>query len=181
MKNALLLLLTGLALVSASCSEISTDPAPARATRVAQTVTVTYARTASTIANDTTLQNPRLEVYLLKPVANSDGTFSYPTLTGATPDFVATATDFANPQPITIATNLTVTDNTPSLGVRLVLTTTNRPGRRANSQRLNAAILVNGVSKFTMVHQGLSFSRTAAPTAGVYTTALDTNVASFVF
>ena len=177
MKNLLFLL--GAALGLASCSDISTDPAPARATRTAQTVTVTYAQTASTIANDTTLLNPRLEVYVVTPTRNDDGTFSYPNVTGAAPTF--TVTNFANPQPLSIATNLTVTENTPSTGIRLVLSTTNRPGRRTNSQRLTAAVLVNGVSKATLTHTGTNFSRTATPTAGLFTTAVETNVSAFVF
>lgn len=177
MKQLFFALLAGL--VFSSCSEISTDPAPVRATRTAQTVTVTYAQTASTIANDTTLQNPRLDVYVLAPTVNADGTISYPTLTGATPAF--TVTNFSNPQPYTVATNVTVTENTPSTGIRLVLTTTNRPGRRTNSQSLTASVVINGTSKQTITHRGLGFSRTAAPTGGVFTTALDTNIAAYLF
>lgn len=177
MKQLFFAMLTGLALTS--CSEISTDPAPARTTRTAQTVTVTYAQTASTIANDTTLQNPRLDVYVLVPTVNADGTISYATLTGAMPAF--TVTNFSNPQPFTVATNVTVSENTPSTGIRLVLTTTNRPGRRANSQNLTASVVINGTSKQTITHRGLGFSRTAIPAAGVFTTALDTNIAAYLF
>lgn len=178
MKNLFFAILTGLAL--ASCSEISTDPAPTRATRTAQTVTITYAQTASTIVSDTTLQNPRLDVYVLTPTANADGTFSYPAITSTTtPAF--TTTNFSAPQPFTVATNLTVAENTPSTGIRLVLRTSNRPGRRANSQRLTATVSVNGVSKATVTHQGTNFSRTASAVSGFFTTTLDTNVAAYLF
>ncbi|WP_022824015.1 hypothetical protein [Hymenobacter norwichensis] len=178
MKNLFFALLAGLVL--ASCSEISTDPAPVRATRTAQTVTITYAQTASTIANDTTLQNPQLNVYVLTPTTNADGTLSYPPITTATvPAF--TTTNFASPQPFTVATNVTVSENTPSTGIRLVLRTTNRPGRRANSQRLTASVVINGASKATVTHQGTNFSRTASATGGFFTTQLDTNVAAYAF
>lgn len=177
MKHVFFAILASLAL--ASCSEISTDPAPARTTRTAQTVTVTYAQTASTIASDTTLQNPRLDIYVVKPTVNDDGTINYPTLTGLTPSF--TVTNFANPQPISIATNLTVAENTPSTGLRFVFSTTNRPGRRANSQRLTASVVVNGTSKATFNHQGTNFSRTAAATGGMYTSTFDTNIAAYAF
>ena len=177
MKHIYLSLLAGLAL--ASCSEISTEPAPARVTRTAQTVTVTYARTASTIVNDTVLVNPRLDVYVLTPTVNSDGTLTYPTLTGTTP--VRTITDFSNPQPISIATNLTVAENTPNTGIRFVFSTTNRPGRRSNSQRLTASVVINGASKATFNHQGTNFSRNASATGGRYTSSSDTNVAAYTF
>ncbi|UOQ67197.1 hypothetical protein [Hymenobacter volaticus] len=178
MKNIFFAVLAGISL--ASCSEISTDPAPTRATRTAQTVTVTYARTASTIAGDTTLQNPRLDVYVLTPTVNTDGTLSYPPITAtSTPAF--TTTDFSNPQPFSVATNLTVTENTPSTGIRLVLRTSNRPGRRNNSQRLTASIVINGASKATATHQGSNFSRTATATGGFFTTTLESNVAAYTF
>ena len=178
MKNLFFAILAGVVL--ASCSEISTDPAPVRATRTAQTVTVSYAQTASTIANDTTLQNPRLDVYVLTPTVNADGTLSYPAITAATtPAF--TTTNFSAPQPFSVATNVTVTENTPSTGIRLVLRTTNRPGRRSNSQRLTASIVINGASKATVTHQGTNFSRTASATGGFFTTTLDSNVAAYTF
>jgi hypothetical protein len=178
MKHLFFALLAGVTL--ASCSEISTDPAPVRATRTAQTVTITYAQTASTIANDTTLQNPRLDVYVLTPTVNTDGTLSYPAITPTTtPAF--TTTNFSAPQPFSVATNLTVAENTPSTGIRLVLRTTNRPGRRTNAQRLTASIVVNGSSKATTTHQGTNFSRTASATGGFFTTTLDSNVAAYTF
>ncbi|HEX8429520.1 hypothetical protein [Hymenobacter sp.] len=182
MKHVFFTLLSGLALVS--CSEISTDPAPVRVTRTAQTVTINYARTASTIASDTLLVDPRLDIYVLTPTVNTDGTLSYPTLTGATPVKTIRGTEFTSAaQSYTVATNLTVSENTPSTGIRLVLSSTNRPGRRANSQRLTANLLVNGVSKTPtpLTLQGSSFTRTAAPVAGRYSVTLDTNVAAYTF
>jgi hypothetical protein len=176
MKYLALICLAALGL--ASCSEDESTPTPERITRTAQTVTLTYARTASSIVGDTLLQNPRLDVYLLRPTMNENGTMTYPTTTGATPNF--SITDFSNPQPLTLATNLSV-GSQPDLGVRVVMTTSNRPGRRANSQRLTASLLINGTSRVSFTHTGLNFSRTATPINGVFTTTGDANVAAYLF
>ena len=179
MKN-IFLLCAGVVL--ASCSEISTDPAPVRATRTAQTVTISYAQTASTIASDTLLQSARLDVYVLTPTANADGTLSYPAITSITvPTF--TTTNFTSiAQSFAVASDVTVAENTPSTGIRLVFRTANRPGRRANSQRLTASVVINGLTKTPAFnHQGTNFSRTAAPVNGSYTTTADTNVAAYLF
>ena len=190
MKQLFFALLAGLALTS--CSEISTDPAPARTTRTVQTVAVSYALTSSSsaLANDTTLQGAQVLVYTVEPTANADGTFSYPGITSASvPVFTSTTVTTATQTfTIPLASSLTVAENTPSLGIRIVLRTTNRPGRRttatgnpANSQRLTASVIINGASKATFTHQGTGFSKTAAPTGGFYTTTSDTNVAAYVF
>jgi len=74
MKQYFLASLAALALFS-SCSEISTLPAPVRATRTANTVTVTYLRTASLQPGiDTVLANPRLDIFVLSSSPNPDGT-----------------------------------------------------------------------------------------------------------
>ena len=181
MKYAFLALFAGLAL--SSCSEISTDPAPQRATRTAKTVSVTYARTASTIADDTVLINPRLDVYVLPATVNANGTLSYGSLIGATPTVTITEADFADPKPISIATDVVVTENTPSTGIRLVLSSSNLPGRRANSQSLTASVVINGVTKTpSLVHRGLGFSKTAKAGAnGRFNSTLDTNIANYLF
>ena len=179
MKYLFFAILAGLGL--ASCSEISTDPAPARVTRTAQTVTINSLPTASTIANDTLLQGARLDVYTLTPTTNADGTLSFPAITSATTPAFTTTNFTVAAQTFTVATNLTVAENTPSTGIRLVLRTTNRPGRRTNSQRLTASVVVNGANKATLTHQGTNFSRTASATGGFFTTSLDTNVAAYVF
>lgn len=179
MKNILLMLFAGLTL--ASCAEISTDPAPDRATRTAQTVTINYTQTASTIISDTLLQGARLDVYVLTPTTNTDGTLSYPAITSTTVPSFTTTTFTTTAQSFTVATNQTVAENTPSTGIRLVLRTTNRPGRRTGSQRLTAAVVVNGASKATLTHQGLNFTRTASASGGFFTTTLDTNVSAYVF
>lgn len=179
MKHLFLSFLTASTLL-VSCSTVSTDPAPTRATRTATTVTVTYARTASTIASDTTLVGPQLDVYLLPATTNADGTLSYPTTSGLKP--FATITDFANPHPLSLTSvPITVQDGVPSLGVRLMLSTVNRPGRRTNAQRLTASLLINGTSRATLTESGTSFSRTAMATNGRFSTVLDTNVAGYVY
>lgn len=180
MKHLALTLLTALAL--GACTRADDTPAPARVARTAQTFTITYARTASTIAGDTVLLNPQLQVFVLPAQANADGTFTYPATTGmAAVAPTLTITNFTTAaQTITLPTPpQTVTDGTPNLGIRLVLTTTNRPGRRASSQRLTAAVLGNGVSRAAITHTGTNFSRTAAAINGVFTTATETNVAGF--
>jgi hypothetical protein len=179
MKNLFFAILAGLTLVS--CSEISTDPAPTRVTRTAQTVTITYAKTASTIASDTLLTSEQLNVYVLVPTTNADGTLTYPAITSAiTPTFTTSSFTTAA-QSYTVATNLTVAENTPSTGMRIVLRTTNRPGRRTGSQRLTASVVINGVTKATANHQGTNFSKTASATGGFFTTTLDTNVSAYLF
>lgn len=179
MKNLFFAILAGLTL--ASCSEISTDPTPARATRTAQTVTISYAKTASTIASDTLLTGEQLNVYVLVPTANADGTLTFPPITSTTTPTFTTSNLTAAAQSFTVATGLTVAENTPSTGMRIVLRTTNRPGRRSGSQRLTASVVINGVTKATVTHQGTNFSRTATPTGGFFTTTLDTNVAAYLF
>ncbi|MFD2718402.1 hypothetical protein ACFST9_06730 [Hymenobacter monticola] len=181
MKQLFFAMLAGLTL--ASCSEISTDPAPTRLTRTAQTVTINFAKTASTLANDTLLVG-EMNAYVLVPTVNADGTLTYPAITAATtPTFTTpvTAGTAATAQTYTVATNLVITENTPSNSVRVVLRTTNRPGRRTGSQRLTAALLINGTSRATATHQGTNFSRTAVPTGGFYTTSLDANLAGYAF
>lgn len=179
MKHLFFAILAGLTL--ASCSEISTDPAPARVTRTAQTVTITYAKTASTIANDTLLAGEQLNVYVLVPTANADGTSTYPAITSTTAPTFTTNSFTTAAQSYTVATNLVVAENTPSTGLRIVLRTTNRPGRRTGSQRLTASVLINGVSKATVTHQGTNFTKTASATGGFFTTTLDTNVSAYLF
>ena len=172
----------------ASCSEISTDPAPVRVTRTAQTVAISYALTNSSLPADTVLQGARVDVYTVTPTNNADGTLSYPPITSASTPVFTTTNVTTSSQTFTLpVSNLTVQDNTPNLGIRVVLRTTNRPGRRvtpanpANAQRLTASVIINGVSKATVIHQGTNFSRTATPSGGFFTTTLDTNVAAYTF
>jgi hypothetical protein len=187
MKTLFFAILTGLTL--ASCSEISTDPAPTRATRTAQTVAISYALTASSLPNDTLLQGARIDVYTVTPTTNADGTISYPSITSASTPVFTSTTVTTTPQSFTLpVSNLVVTENTPSLGIRIVLRTTNRPGRRTtpnnpgNAQRLTASVVVNGVAKTpAIVHQGTNFSRTASASGGFFTTTTDTNVAAYTF
>lgn len=181
MKQFFFAMLAGLTL--ASCSEISTDPAPARTTRTAQTVTINFAKTASTLASDTLLVG-EMNAYVVVPITNADGTLTYPAITATTtPTFTTpvTAGTAATAQTYTVATNLVISENTPSNSVRIVLRTTNRPGRRTGSQRLTASLFINGVSRATATHQGLSFSRTATATGGFFTTSLDANLAGYAF
>lgn len=180
MKNLALTLLTFLVL--GGCTRDDDTPTPARVARTAQIFTITYARTASTIASDTVLLNPQLQVFVLPAQANADGTFTYAATTGmAAVAPTLTITNFTTTaQTITLPTPpQTVADGTPNVGIRLVLTTTNRPGRRASSQRLTAAVLGNGVSRASITHTGTNFSKTATSTAGVFTTAVETNVAAY--
>ncbi|MDO7846717.1 hypothetical protein Q5H92_10145 [Hymenobacter sp. M29] len=180
MKQLFFAILAGLTL--ASCSEISTDPAPARVTRTAQTVTVTYNLTSSTIASDTLLQGAQIDVYTLKPTTNADGTLTYPAITASTAPVFTTTAITTTAQTFTVATGLTVAENTPNLGIRVVLRSSNRPGRRTNSQRLTAAVVINGTSRATFNHQGTNFSRTAAvPSVGYFSTTGDANVAGYVY
>ncbi|GAB3869852.1 hypothetical protein GCM10028824_17580 [Hymenobacter segetis] len=189
MKQLIFALLAGLTL--ASCSEISTDPAPARVTRTAQSVAISYALTAPTaLVGDTLLQGARVDVYTLAPTVNADGTITYPAITSASvPVFTTTnVTTTAQTFTIPLASSLTVAENTPNLGIRVVLRTTNRPGRRTtatgnpfNSQRLTASVIINGASKATFIHQGTNFSKTATASGGFFTTTTDTNVAAYVF
>lgn len=189
MKNIFFAVLAGIGL--ASCSEISTDPAPARATRTAQTVAISYALTPSSLPNDTLLRGARIDVYTVAPTTNADGTLSYPPITStSTPDFTTTNVTTTTQSFVLPVSNLTVTENTPSLGIRIVLRTTNRPGRRttantantANAQRLTASVVVNGVAKTpAIIHQGTNFTRTATASGGFFTTTVDSNVAAYTF
>lgn len=162
MKKLFLMLLTGMAL--ASCSEISTDPAPTRTTK-SQVVTLNYSMNAPATATDTALVNPKLEVYIVTPTALGDGSVSYPQ-TATAP--VATVTNFtAATQTITVGT-IQVADGQPAPVVRLVFTSTNRPGRKSAAsatpaaQRITTSLLVNGTARATTNYSGLDFSRTAA-------------------
>lgn len=167
MKN-ILLLCTGLAL--ASCSEISTDPAPARPTRT-QTVSLTYSLSAPGLATDTVLVNPKLTVYVIAPTPQSDGSVNYSsTVTTATP--VATLTPTLTSQTAVVG-SIVVADGQPAPIVRLVFSSDNLPGRRLaasatpGAQRINAALLVNTTTpRTTVTYSGLDFARrTAAPAA----------------
>ncbi len=175
MKRVLFALFIGC--TSAACSEISTDPAPARQTRTAERVEVRYNLTTGV---DTLLANPKLEVYTYPVTTNSDGSTSTPNSTG---NLVATITNFTSPQPIVLSsTPIVVTENAPGpLGIRLVLSSTNRPGRRSVTQRLNASIVVNGVSRSTTTLQGTNFTRTARPTNGFFTASTQTNISGLIF
>jgi len=190
MKQYFLASLAALALFS-SCSEISTLPAPVRATRTANTVTVTYLRTASLQPGiDTVLANPRLDIFVLSSSPNPDGTQTYGS--AGNTRLVASITDFTTPAPVTL-TNvpIVVQDGVPSLGIRLVFSTDNYPGRRGAitgpprvdfSQRLQAFLNINGVTRLaTFNHTGTNFSRTARPVGGRYTTTSETNISGYVF
>ena len=167
----------------ASCSEISTDPAPARPTRK-QAITLTYSMNTPALATDTLLEAPKLEVYLVAPTTQSDGSLSYP-VTVSNP--VATITNFtAAPQTVTVG-SVDVTDGQPAPFVRLVFTSTNRPGRRAaaaatpGTQRITTALLVNGTSRVTTNYSGLDFSKTAklVPPATAFRKQTDLSVAIY--
>lgn len=176
MKHILLTLLAGF--VFASCAEINTDPAPARLIRTVQSATITYSLTTVGSPTDTTLQNPKLEVYTYPVTVNADGSTTTPNTTGT---LLTTVTSFSPAQPI-VLTNVpvTVTDGVAgSLGVRLVLTSTNRPGRRSAAQRLSATVNVNGVSRLTTTLQGTAFARNAGPTNGVFTVTSSTNIGGY--
>jgi len=189
MKQYFLASLAALALFS-SCSEISTLPAPVRATRTANTVTVTYVRTAAALAADTVLANPRLDIFVLSSSLNPDGTQTYG---GAgNTRLVASITDFTTPMPVTL-TNvpIVVQDGVPSLGVRLVFSTDNYPGRRgaitgstpvAASQRLTASLVINGRAVTpSFNHTGTNFARNARAVGGRFTTTSETNISGYVF
>lgn len=155
MKNIFLLLVAGLAF--ASCSEISTDPAPARTTKT-QTVSVNYSLTStSPLSTDTVLVNPKLEVYVVTPTRLSDGSVNYPR-TATAP--VATVTPTTTTQTVTVP-SIEVADGQPAPVVRLVFTSDNRPGRRTGAQRITTALFVNGTSRAPATYGGLDFSRTA--------------------
>lgn len=177
-----LVLTLGAALALSACTRDDDTPAPARFTRTAPTVTITVSRSASTIANDTVLANPRVQLFVLPATANADGTLAYPATTGTgavAP--LATITDFSAPQTFTIPAPPTMlVDGVPALGLRAVATTGNRPGRRNNSQRLTVAYVFNGVARLTSNHTGTNFGRTApTPASGVFTTESGTNYAGF--
>lgn len=178
MKHLALTLLAALA-VASSCTRDDDTPAPARQTRTFQTVTVTAALSPSTIPNDTTLQNPQVQVFVLTPTVGANGALTYPATSGsAAVAPVATFTSFGSAQTFTLPAQ-TIADG-PNTGLRLVLTSANRPGRRANSQRLTASVVVGGgTPRLTVTHTGTNFSRTAQPTGGLFTTASETSVASY--
>ncbi|WP_310391124.1 hypothetical protein [Hymenobacter sp.] len=174
MKHVFFTLFAGFALVS--CSEINTDPAPARLTRTVQTATLTYSLSRSTLAGDTVLVNPRLQVFTYPVTLDADGKATTPNATGT---LLTTITDFSAPQPIVLSPMpVTITDGvTGPLGVRFVLTSANRPGRRTAAQRLNASFLVDGAPRATATLQGTSFSRTApVPASGVFTATNSSNI-----
>ncbi len=187
MKYLVLPLLATLALTA--CTRDDDTPAPARLVRPAQTLTISYSRSASTLPGDTVLQSPRLRVFVLPATANPDGTYTYPPTSGVgavTP--LADITDFSAPTVITVpaaSVPASITDGAPTTGLRLVFTTANRPGRRttpsspANAQNLVARVLVNGTSRVTLTHNGLAFSKTASAVGGVFTTAVETNYSVF--
>lgn len=166
MKNILLLLCTALTL--ASCSEISTDPAPTRITRT-QTVSMTYSLTAPGMPTDTVLQNPRIAVYLVTPEAQSDGSVFYP-LTSTNP--LATLTPTLTAQTFAFPSTIVVKDGEPAPIVRLVFTSDNLPGRRATfsstgvptttTQRITTNLLVNSSSRATTTYTGFDFARRTA-------------------
>lgn len=180
MKHIFLATLAGLSL--ASCAEINTDPAPVRATRTVQTATLTYSLTTPGAASDTTLQNPKLEVYTYPVTVGADGlTTTTPTVAGT---LLTTVTSFSPAQPIVLTgVPVTVTDGVAApVGVRVVLTSTNRPGRRSAAQRLTTSIVVNGVTRGTVATlQGTAFSRTAPPVNGLYTVTGSTNIGGYTF
>lgn len=178
MKHVFSTLLAGLTLVS--CAEINSDPAPTRFTRTVQTATVTYNLTNPGSATDTVLLNPKLEVFTYPVTNNADGSTTTPNASGT---LLTTVTSFSPAQPIVLTdVPITVTDGVAStLGVRLVLTSANRPGRRTSAQRLSASVVVNGASRVTSTLQGTSFSRNANSTNGVFTATVTTNVGGYTF
>ena len=152
------MLFAGLTL--ASCAEISTDPAPTRLTRT-QIISVSYSLTAAPILpTDTTLVNPKLEVYLINPAVQSDGSVFYP-LVATGP--IATITNFSSPQPIAVG-SVTLNDGQPAPIMRYVFSSDNLPGRKATAQKITASLFVNSVSRNTTSYGGLDFARrTATP------------------
>ena len=163
MKNILLMLFAGLTL--ASCSEISTDPAPTRLTRT-NTSSLTYSLAGSALATDTLLVNPKITVYLLNPDVQSDGSTFYPLTTTATP--VATVTPTRTTQTLALP-SVTLTDGQPAPIVRLVFTSDNRPGlKKASStatvgERITTALYVNNTTtvRATTTYSGLDFNRSS--------------------
>ncbi len=147
----------------ASCSEINTDPAPARPTK-SQTVTVNYSLAAtSPLSTDTVLVNPKLEVYVVTPATQSDGSVLYPYVaTGA----VATVTPTTTTQTVTVPA-IVVADGQPAPVVRLVFSSDNLPGRRAGAQRITTALYVNSTTtvRATTTYSGLDFARPKAATS----------------
>ncbi|MBO2009547.1 hypothetical protein [Hymenobacter negativus] len=160
MKNFLLMLFAGLTL--ASCSEISTDPAPARLTRT-NTSSLTYSLAGSALATDTLLVNPRIAVYLLAPEVQSDGSTFYPLTTAATP--LATVTPTRTTQTLTIPA-VTLQDGQPAPIVRLVFSSDNRPGLKKSGtatvgERITTSLYVNNTTtvRATTTYSGLDFNR----------------------
>lgn len=165
MKKIFLMLLTGMAL--ASCSEISTDPAPARTTKT-QTVSLNYVLSAapSGTSTDTALVNPRVTVYVVSPVALGDGSVSYPVTTTSTA--VQTLTPTTTVQTATLPA-VVVADGQPAPVVRLVFSSDNLPGRRSAAQRITTTLFVNNTStvRATTTYTGLDFPRRTATPAPV--------------
>ncbi|MBH8557616.1 hypothetical protein [Hymenobacter negativus] len=160
MKNILLMLFAGLTL--ASCSEISTDPAPTRLTRT-NTASLTYSLAGSALATDTLLVNPKIAVYLLSPDVQSDGSTFYPLTTTATP--LATVTPTRTSQTLTIPP-VTLTDGQPAPIVRLVFTSDNLPGLKKSGsttvgERITTALYVNNTTtvRATTTYSGLDFTK----------------------
>lgn len=162
MKNILLMLFAGLAL--ASCSEISTDPAPTRLTRT-NTASLTYSLAGSILVTDTLLTNPKIAVYLITPDVQSDGSTFYPLTTTATP--VATVTPTRTAQTLAIPAVM-LTDGQPAPIVRLVFTSDNRPGLKKSGtatvgERITTALYVNNTTtvRATTTYSGLDFNRSS--------------------
>ncbi len=160
MKNILLMLFAVLTL--ASCSEISTDPAPARLTRT-NNASLTYSLAGSASATDTLLTNPRIAVYLLSPEVQSDGSTFYPLTTSATP--LATVVPTRTAQTLTIPA-VVLTDGQPAPIVRLVFTSDNLPGLKklgnaTVGERITTALYVNNTTtvRATTNYSGLDFNR----------------------
>lgn len=186
MKNILLALLAGLTL--ASCSEISTDPAPARFSRT-QAVSLTYSLNAAATPTDTLLVNPKIEVYLIQPQLQSDGSSFYP-LTSGTPltTLVPTTTTqtFSFPDPIKVS------DTQPNPIVRLIFSSDNLPGRKGSvdrfgvatttGQRIITGLLVNTTAvRTTTTYSGFDFARRTAPTppAAPFRKVTDLSISAF--
>lgn len=187
MKKIFLALLAGVTL--ASCSEISTDPAPARATR-SQTVSLTYSLSTPATASDTVLVNPKIEVYLIQPQIQSDGSSFYP-LTSGTP--LATLTPTTTSQTFAFPNNpIVVSDSQPNPIVRLVFSSDNLPGRKGTlassgvatttGQRIITGLLVNTTAtRVTTTYSGFDFARRTAtpPPAAPFRKTTDLSIAAY--
>lgn len=187
MKKVLLALLAGITL--ASCSEISTDPAPVRATR-SQTVSLTYSLSTPATASDTVLINPKVEVYLIQPQTQSDGSAFYPLTSGTA---LATLTPTTTAQTFVLPNNpIVVGDSQPNPIVRLVFSSDNLPGRKGTlastgvatttGQRIITGLLVNTATvRTTTTYSGFDFARRTAtpPPAAPFRKVTDLSIAAF--